>query len=39
MRFVWTKVSDDRVLWEQAYFLPEVAAWKANWTMDITRVD
>lgn len=38
LRFLWKKLSDNSVTWEQAYFLPHKKEWETNWKMKFTRL-
>ena len=37
VRFLWSRVDDDHLRWEQAFSTDEGAAWETNWTMDFHR--
>lgn len=37
IRFLWSRVADDRLRWEQAFSADAGTTWETNWTMDFTR--
>jgi hypothetical protein len=37
VRFTWSRVTADRLRWEQAFSPDAGANWETNWTMDFTR--
>lgn len=38
VRFVWTKLDDDHLRWEQAFSPDGGSTWETNWTMAFTRI-
>lgn len=39
VRFVWSQVSRDGALWQQAFSTDDGASWETNWIMHMTRLD
>jgi len=38
VRYLWTVISPDKTLWEQAFSLDAGKTWETNWIIDATRV-
>ena len=37
VRFIWRRISQDELRWEQAFSTDDRATWETNWTMEFTR--
>lgn len=37
LRFIWRKISDDELYWEQAFQDPSTQDWETNWIMEFNR--
>ena len=38
-RYVWSKITANSVLWEQAFSADGGATWETNWTTEFTRIE
>ena len=38
VRFLWSRITESRARWEQAFSLDKGDSWETNWYMDFTRV-
>lgn len=39
VRFLWSQISRDGALWQQAFSVDEGKTWETNWIMHMTRLD
>lgn len=39
VRFLWSQISRDGALWQQAFSVDEGKSWETNWIMHMTRLD
>jgi hypothetical protein len=39
VRYTWSRISQTKARWEQAFSSDEGETWETNWTMELTRVE